>query len=141
MWRNGSIVVLEESLEPGTFVRNAGGILPLAMRSLGQGHPSPPTWACCRALGSTGFSLIHVPSLASSPRAASSPRPLGHLHLARSCANRPELLAQLGADGFGAVDLGMVADGEAALPLYPKARHPAATPSCRAGESASVTAT
>jgi molybdenum cofactor synthesis domain-containing protein len=113
----GSIVVIEESVEPGTFVREAGSdsragdeVFPLGthlgaahvgvLSSIGVeqvlAHPRPTVGVL-----STGDELI-------TSAGALAPGKIRD-------ANRPALLAQLHADGFGTVDLGVAGDDEAAL--------------------------
>ncbi|MGO9857349.1 MAG: gephyrin-like molybdotransferase Glp [Acidimicrobiales bacterium] len=113
----GSIVVVEESVEPGTFVRRAGGDV-----RAGDEVFSPGTYlgaAHVGVLSSIGVErlLVHpsptVGVLSTGDELATSSGPLAPGKIRD--ANRPALLAQLRADGFGAVDLGVAGDDEAAL--------------------------
>ncbi len=113
----GSIVVVEQTVEPGSFVREAGSdsragdeVFPAGtelgaahvgvLSSIGVervlAHPRPTV-----GVMSTGDELITTPG-------ALAPGKIRD-------ANRPALLAQLHADGFGTVDLGVAGDDEAAL--------------------------
>ena len=114
---DGSIVIVEESVAPGTFIREAGSdiragdeVFPPGTH-LGAAHvgvlssigveqvlayPSPTVGVL-----STGDELITSAS-------ALAPGQIRD-------ANRPALLARLQADGFGTIDLGVAGDDEAAL--------------------------
>jgi molybdopterin molybdotransferase len=113
----GSIVVIEESVEPGTFVRKAGGdiragdeVFPPGIH-LGAAHMG--------VLSSIGVEqlLVHpcptVGVLSTGDELITSAGALAPGKIRD--ANRPALLAQLQTDGFGTVDLGVAGDDEAAL--------------------------
>ena len=113
----GSIVVIEESVEPGTFVRKAGGDV-----RAGDEVFSPGTYlgaAHMGVLSSIGVQrlLVHpsptVGVLSTGDELVTSSGALERGKIRD--ANRPTLLAQLRADGFGALDLGVAGDSEATL--------------------------
>jgi molybdopterin molybdotransferase len=113
----GSIVVVEESVAPGTFIRQAG----TDIRS-GDEVFSPGTYlgaAHVGVLSSIGVEqLLAYPSptvgvLSTGDELITSAGALAPGQIRD--ANRPALLAQLQADGFGTVDLGVAGDDEAAL--------------------------
>jgi molybdopterin molybdotransferase len=110
----GSIVILEESVQPGTFIRKAGSDIRAGDEVFSSGthlgaahlgvlssigveqlvaHPSPTVGVL-----STGDELI-------TSAGALAPGKIRD-------ANRPALLAQLQADGFETVDLGVAGDDE-----------------------------
>ena len=101
---DGSIVVIEESVEPGTFVRKAGGDV-----HAGDEVFPPGTYlgaAHMGVLSSIGVQrvLVHpsptVGVLSTGDELVTSSGPLEPGKIRD--ANRPALLAQLRADGFGA---------------------------------------
>jgi molybdopterin molybdotransferase len=113
----GSIVVVEESVDPGTFTRKAGSDIQAGDEvfspgtSLGAAHVG--------VLSSVGVEqLLVYPSptvgvLSTGDELITSG---GDLEPGKiRDANRPALLAQLQADGFGTVDLGVAGDEEVAL--------------------------
>ena len=113
----GSIVVVEESVEPGTFVRKIGGDIAEGDEVFGPGTQLGP--AHLGVLSSLGVDRVLV-----HPRPIVGVLSTGDELVVRTGAlapgkirdaNRPALLAQLGTDGFGAVDLGMAGDDESAL--------------------------
>jgi molybdopterin molybdotransferase len=110
----GSIVILEESVQPGTFIRKAGSDIRAGDEVFSSGthlgaahlgvlssigveqlvaHPSPTVGVL-----STGDELITSAGALAPGRIRD--------------ANRPALLAQLQADGFETVDLGVAGDDE-----------------------------
>ena len=114
---DGSIVVVEESVAPGTFIREAGSDIRAGDEvffpgeQLGAAHvgvlssigvedvlayPRPTV-----GILSTGDELI-------TSAGALAPGQIRD-------ANRPALLARLQADGFGTIDLGVAGDDEVAL--------------------------
>ena len=114
---DGSIVVVEDSVAPGTFIRKAGSDI-----RAGDEVFSPGTLlgaAHVGVLSSIGVERLLVrPSptvgvLSTGDELATSGGTLAPGKIRD--ANRPALLAQLRADGFGAVDLGVARDDEAAL--------------------------
>jgi molybdopterin molybdotransferase len=114
---DGSIVVIEESVEPGTFVRKAGGDV-----HAGDEVFPPGTYlgaAHMGVLSSIGVQrvLVHpsptVGVLSTGDELVTSSGPLEPGKIRD--ANRPALLAQLQADGFGALDLGVAGDSEVTL--------------------------
>ncbi len=113
----GSIVIIEESLSPGTNVRNAGTDIAPGDEVFGQGTSLGP--AHVGVLASLGVErlLVHPrPTVGVLSTGDELARTTGGLAPAKiRDANRPALLAQLAADGFSAVDLGVVGDDEAAL--------------------------
>ncbi len=114
---SGSIVVVEESVAPGTFIREAGSDI-----RAGDEVFSPGTRlgaAHVGVLSSIGVEqlLVHpcptVGVLSTGDELITSAGALAPGQIRD--ANRPALLAQLEADGFGTVDLGVAGDDEAAL--------------------------
>jgi molybdopterin molybdotransferase len=112
----GSMVVIEESVHPGTNVRNAGDDIAAGEELFGPGTTLGP--AHIGVLSSVGVEsvLVHpspvVGVLSTGDELVSS----GALVPGKiRDANRPALLAQLDADGFGALDLGMARDDGAVL--------------------------
>ncbi len=117
---DGSFVIVEESVSPGTNVRSAGEDVAAGEEVFGPGtYLGPAHIGVLSSLGvqrllvhpcptvgvlSTGDELI----MSSGPRAPGKVRD----------ANRPALLAQLRADGFGTVDLGIAGDDGAALTAF-----------------------
>jgi molybdopterin molybdotransferase len=113
----GSIVVIEESVDPGTFTRKAGSDIQAGDEvfspgtSLGAAHVG--------VLSSVGVEqlLVHpsptVGVLSTGDELITSGGDLAPGKIRD--ANRPALLAQLHADGFGTVDLGVAGDEEVAL--------------------------
>jgi molybdopterin molybdotransferase len=113
----GSIVVIEQSVQPGTFVREAGGDI-----RAGDEVFSPGTHlgaAHMGVLASIGIErlLVHpcptVGVLSTGNELITSAGVLAKGKIRD--ANRPALLAQLQADGFGTIDLGVAGDDEAPL--------------------------
>lgn len=113
----GSIVVVEESVPPGTFIRKTGSDIPA-----GDVVFSPGTQlgaAHVGVLSSIGVDrvLVHpfptVGVLSTGDELITSAGALAPGQIRD--ANRPALLAQLQADGFGTVDLDVAGDDEAAL--------------------------
>jgi molybdopterin molybdotransferase len=113
----GSIVIIEESVNPGTSVRNAGDDIAAGEEVFELGTRLVP--AHLGVLSSVGVeSLLVHPSptvgvLSTGDELVTTTGALAPGKIRD--ANRPALLAQLAADGFGAVDLGMAGDDEAAL--------------------------
>jgi molybdopterin molybdotransferase len=113
----GSIVIVEESVQPGTFIRKAGSDI-----QAGDEVFSPGTHlgsAHVGVLSSIGVEqLLVYPSptvgvLSTGDELITSAGVLAPGKIRD--ANRPALLAQLQADGFVAVDLGVAGDDEATL--------------------------
>jgi molybdopterin molybdotransferase len=113
----GSIVVVEESMQPGTFIRKAGSDI-----RAGDEVFSPGTYlgsAHVGVLSSIGIQQVlaypypNVGVLSTGDELSTSAGALTPGKIRD--ANRPALLAQLQADGFGIVDLGVVGDNEADL--------------------------
>jgi molybdopterin molybdotransferase len=114
---DGAIVVIEESVDPGTFVRKTGGDIRagdevfLPGTQLGAAHVG--------VLSSIGVEQVHVhprPNVGVLSTGDELVTSAGALAPGRiRDANRPALLAQLQTDGFGTVDLGVARDDEAAL--------------------------
>jgi|HubBroStandDraft_1064217.scaffolds.fasta_scaffold106450_1 molybdopterin molybdotransferase len=113
----GSIVIIEDSLPPGTNVRQAGSDIAPGDEVFGPGtYLGPAHMGVLASLGVDGL-LVHpfptVGVLSTGDELATAAGALSPGKIRD--ANRPGLLAQLGADGFGAVDLGTAGDDEAAL--------------------------
>jgi len=113
----GSIVVVQESVNAGTHVRNAGDDIEAGDEVFGPGTDLGP--AHMGVLASLGVdSLLVRPRpvvgvLSTGDELTTSTGPLAPAKIRD--ANRPALLSRLGADGFGTVDLGTVGDDETAL--------------------------
>jgi len=113
----GSFVVVEESVGPGTNVRNAGEDVAAGEEVFGPGTYLGPTHV--GVLSSLGVQsvLVHprpaVGVLSTGDELVMRGGPLAHGKVRD--ANRPALLAQVGADGFGTVDLGIAGDDGMAL--------------------------
>jgi molybdopterin molybdotransferase len=113
----GSIVVIEESVDPGTFVREAGGDIRPGDEVFSPGTQLGP--AHVGVLSSIGVErLLAHPSptvgvLSTGDELITSAGALAPGKIRD--ANRPALLAQLHADGFDTFDLGVAGDDEAAL--------------------------
>jgi len=113
----GSIVIVEETVSPGTNVRNAGGDIAPGDEVFGPGtYLGPAHMGVLSSLGVERL-LVHprprVGVLSTGDELATTAGALAPGKIRD--ANRPALLAQLGADGFGAIDLGTAGDDEAAL--------------------------
>jgi molybdopterin molybdotransferase len=113
----GSIVVVEESVDPGTFTRKAGSDI-----QVGDEVFSPGTSLAAAHVGV--LSSVGVEQLLVHPSPTVGVLSTGDELIASGGdlapgkirdANRPALLAQLHADGFGTVDLGVAGDEEVAL--------------------------
>jgi molybdopterin molybdotransferase len=113
----GSIVVIDQSVQPGTFVREAGSDI-----RAGEEVFSPGTHLGAAHVGV--LSSIGVEQLLAHPCPTVGVLSTGDELITSAGAlapgkirdaNRPALLAQLQADGFGTVDLGVAGDDEAAL--------------------------
>jgi molybdenum cofactor synthesis domain-containing protein len=114
---DGAIVVIEESVDPGTFVRNVGGDIRAGDEVFSRGTQLGA--AHVGVLSSIGAEqvLVHprptVGVLSTGDELVTSAGALAPGRIRD--ANRPALLAQLRSDGFGTVDLGVAGDDEAAL--------------------------
>ncbi|MGP0030003.1 MAG: gephyrin-like molybdotransferase Glp [Acidimicrobiales bacterium] len=113
----GAVVIVEESLHPGTNVRNAGEDVAAGDEVFGPGtYLGPAHLGVCSSLGLERL-LVHprptvgVLSTGDELMTTTGPRAPGKIR----DANRPALLARLGADGFDAVDLGIAGDDGAEL--------------------------
>jgi molybdopterin molybdotransferase len=113
----GSIVIVEESVQPGTFIRKAGSDI-----RAGDAVFSPGTHLGAAHVGV--LSSIGVEQVLAYPYPTVGVLSTGDELITSTGAltpgkirdaNRPALLAQLQADGFGIVDLGVAGDNEAAL--------------------------
>ena len=113
----GSIVIIDESVNPGTNIRNAGDDVAVGEEVFGPGtFLGPAHLGVLSSLGVGDCSSTPLPRWASSPPVTSSSRPWAELAPGKiRDSNRPALLAELGVDGFGALDLGMAGDDEANL--------------------------
>jgi len=113
----GSVVVIEESLDPGTNVRNAGDDIAVGAEVFASGTFLGA--AHIGVLASLGVSsvLVHplpkVGVLSTGDELITKPGPLKPGKIRDS--NRPALLSQLRRDGFAPVDLGVVGDDEVEL--------------------------
>jgi molybdopterin molybdotransferase len=114
---NGSIVVVEVSVDPGTFVRKAGSDIRAGDEVFSPGTSLGP--AHVGVLSSIGVEqlLAHplptVGVLSTGDELITSTGTLAPGKIRD--ANRPALLARLQTDGFGTIDLGVAGDDEAAL--------------------------
>jgi molybdopterin molybdotransferase len=114
---DGSIVIVEESVQPGTFVRKAGSDIQVGDEVFPAGTHLGP--AHVGVLSSIGVEqLLAYPSpivgvLSTGDELITSVGTMAPGKIRD--ANRPALLAQLQADGFGTVDLGVAGDDEEAL--------------------------
>jgi molybdenum cofactor synthesis domain-containing protein len=113
----GAIVIIEQSVQPGTFVREAGSDI-----RAGDEVFSPGTHLGAAHVGV--LSSIGVEQLLAHPCPTVGVLSTGDELMTSAGAlapgmirdaNRPALLAQLQADGFGTVDLGVAGDDESAL--------------------------
>ena len=114
---DGSIVIIEESVGRGTHVRNAGDDIAPGDEVFGPGtYLGPAHIGVLSSLGVESL-LVHprptVGVLSTGDELATNTGALAPGKIRD--ANRPALLAQMGADGFSAVDLGIAADDEGAL--------------------------
>ncbi len=113
----GSIVVVQESVNVGTHVRNAGDDIAEGDEVFGPGADLGP--AHMGVLASLGVDNLLVRPrpivgvLSTGDELATSTRSLAPAKIRD--ANRPALLSRLRADGFGTVDLGLTGDDETAL--------------------------
>jgi molybdopterin molybdotransferase len=114
---NGSIVVIEESVDPGTFTRKAGSDIQAGDEVFPSGTSLGPAHVGV-------LSSIGVEQLLARPRPTVGVLSTGDELITSAGtlapgkirdANRPALLAQLHADGFGTIDLGVAGDDEATL--------------------------
>ena len=114
---DGSIVIVEESVTPGTFIRKAGSDIRAGDEVFSSGTSLGP--AHVGVLSSIGIEqVLAYPSptvgvLSTGDELITSAGALAPGQIRD--ANRPALLARLQADGFGTVDLGVAGDDEAAL--------------------------
>jgi molybdenum cofactor synthesis domain-containing protein len=113
----GSVVVVEESVDPGTFVRSAGGdiragdeVFPPGTH-LGAAHVGVLSSIGVEQVLAYPYPTVGVLSTGDELITSGGALAPGKIR----DANRPALLAQLQADGFGTVDLGVAADDEVAL--------------------------
>jgi len=114
---DGSIVIVEESVQPGTFVRKAGSDIQAGDEVFSPGtHLSPAHVGVLSSIGVEQLFAHPSPTVGVLSTGDELVTSAGTLAPGKiRDANRPALLAQLHADGFGTVDLGLVGDDEAAL--------------------------
>ena len=117
---DGSFVIVEEPVGPGTNVRSAGEDVAAGEEVFGPGtYLGPAHIGVLSSLGVQSL-LVHprptvgVLSTGDELVMGSGRRAPGKVR----DANRPALLAQLGADGFGTVDLGIAGDDGAILAAF-----------------------
>jgi molybdenum cofactor synthesis domain-containing protein len=113
----GSIVVVEESVDPGTFVRKAGGDIRAGDEVFPPGtHLGAAHVGVLSSIGVEQVLAYPCPTVGVLSTGDELITSAGALAPGKiRDANRPALLAQLQADGFGTVDLGVAVDDEAAL--------------------------
>lgn len=110
----GSVVVVHESLEPDTSVRHAGDDIAAGSEVFVPGTPLGAAHVGVLASLGVDAAMVHplpkVGVLSTGDELVTSTGPLQPGKIRDS--NRPSLLAQLRADGFAPVDLGVVRDDE-----------------------------
>jgi molybdenum cofactor synthesis domain-containing protein len=113
----GSIVIVEESVEPGANVRNAGEDSAPGDEVFGPGtYLGPAHMGVLSSLGVERLLVHPCPTVGVLSTGDELVTTTGALAPGKiRDANRPVLLAQLGADRFGVVDLGIAGDDEAGL--------------------------
>jgi molybdopterin molybdotransferase len=113
----GSIVVIEESVAPGTFVREAGGDIRPGDEVFSPGtHLGAAHVGVLASIGVEQLLAYPCPTVGVLSTGDELITSAGALAPGKiRDANRPALLAQLQTDGFGTVDLGVAGDDEAAL--------------------------
>ena len=113
----GAIVVIEESVDPGTFVRKAGGDIRAGDEVFSRGtHLGAAHVGVLSSMGIEQLLAYPSPTVGVLSTGDELITTAGALAPGKiRDANRPALLAQLQADGFGTVDLGVAGDDEAAL--------------------------
>jgi molybdopterin molybdotransferase len=113
----GSIVIVEESVNPGTYVRNVGDDIAAGEEIFGPGtYLGPVHLGVLSSVGVESLLAHPCPTVGVLSTGDELVTTAGALAPGKiRDANRPALLAQLKADGFGALDLGAARDDEAAL--------------------------
>jgi molybdopterin molybdotransferase len=113
----GSIVIIEESVNPGTYVRNVGDDIAAGEEIFGPGtYLGPAHLGVLTSVGVESLLAHPYPSVGVLSTGDELVTTAGALAPGKiRDANRPALLAQLKADGFGALDLGAAGDDEAVL--------------------------
>jgi molybdenum cofactor synthesis domain-containing protein len=113
----GTAVIVDERVLSGTNVRLAGEDISAGTAVFGPGTPlTPPHIGVLASLGTETVLVRPVPRVGVVSTGDELASPLGVLGAGKiHDANGPALLARLRADGFEAVDLGMVGDDEGAL--------------------------
>jgi molybdenum cofactor synthesis domain-containing protein len=114
---DGSIVVIGESVHPGTFVREAGSDIQAGDEVFSPGtHLGPAHVGVLSSIGVEQLFAHPSPTVGVLSTGDELITSAGALAPGKiRDANRPALLAQLQADGFGTIDLGVAGDDEAAL--------------------------
>ena len=114
---SGSIVVVEESVQPGTFVRKAGSDIRAGDDVFPpRTHLGPAHVGVLSSIGVEQLLAYPCPTVGVLSTGDELITSAGALAPGKiRDANRPALLAQLEADGFGTVDLSVAGDDEAAL--------------------------
>ena len=114
---DGSTISIEESVDPGTNVRNVGEDIAAGAEVFKLGtHLRPAHLGVLSSIG-VEYLLVHptpmvgVLSTGDELVTTAAPLTVGKIR----DANRPALLAQLESDGFGVVDLGITSDDEVSL--------------------------
>jgi molybdopterin molybdotransferase len=114
---DGSVVIVEEAVQPGTFVRKSGSDIQAGDEIFPPGtHLGPAHVGVLSSIGVEQLFAHPTPIVGVLSTGDELVTSAGTLApgMIRD-ANRPALLAQLHADGFGTVDLGLAGDDEAAL--------------------------
>jgi molybdopterin molybdotransferase len=112
-----SIVIIEETVNPGTNVRNAGDDIAAGAEVFGPGtYLGPAHVGVLSSVGVESLLVQPAPTVGVLSTGDELVTTAGALAPGKiRDANRPALLAQLKTDGFGALDLGMAGDDEATL--------------------------
>jgi molybdenum cofactor synthesis domain-containing protein len=113
----GSIVVIEKPVNPGTNVRNVGDDIAAGEEIFGPGtYLGPAHLGVLSSIGVESTLVYPRPTIGVLSTGDELVTAAGALMPGKiRDSNRPALLAQLEADGFGVLDLGLARDDEAVL--------------------------
>ena len=113
----GTMVIVEESVAPGTFIRKAGSDIRAADEVFSRGtHLGAAHVGVLSSIGVEQVLAYPKPTVGVLSTGDELITSAGALAPGKiRDANRPALLAQLQADGFSTVDLGVAEDDEASL--------------------------